>query len=354
MRPLTPLALRQEFRHLAHEYHKIDLGGPPVKTNGWDENFQDAEWPFMGVAYFAYGCAELARADESIRPDALAEARWAVEALQSRRLSGFIEEHYGTAFADTADEQGASVFFHGHFLNAALRYREASGDERFDAVIRRVSGALLRSYASSDDGILSSYPGMYWLSDNFVALSALARYARAFDADVSSATGKVILTTGTHYIDDATGLFATYVEPRRTRIQQGPRGISIMYGIVFLDDFAPEFARAQWVRAKKHLVRSAFGLAAVREFPIDCEGVPDGDSGSVIFGLGLSASGFAIPAAGVMRDAETGWALMRAAVAAGMPVLEGDRLRYTGMPTVGQAVTFFGRVLLVHGGRGAP
>jgi hypothetical protein len=346
--PLTPEGLRQELRHLARELHTIDLAGPPVRTDGWDENFQKAEWPLMAVAYYAYGCAHLAQVDQTIRSEALAEARWAVEALQSRRLSGFMEEHYGTPFADTPDRQGASVFLHGHFLNAALRYRDASGDERFDPTIRRVAEALRRAYASSPDGILSSYPTMFWLSDNFVALSGLARYGSAFDVDVSAAAERALRSVRAHYLEASTGLFATYVKPKLRRADQGPRGISVMYGVVFLKDFAPAFARDQWARARTHLVRGAMGLAAVREFPLGQEGPADGDSGPVAFGLGLSASGFAIPAAAAMGDLELGWSLMRAAAMLGAPVLEEDRLHYTVMPTVGQAVTFFGRVLLIH------
>ena len=75
----------------------------------------------------------------------------------------------------------ASVFVHGLFLNTAVRYREASGDGQFDPVIDRVAAALAGAFEQDEQGILQSYPRMWWLGDNFTAMGALGRYDRVFD-----------------------------------------------------------------------------------------------------------------------------------------------------------------------------
>ena len=104
--------------------------------------------------------------------------------------------------------------------------------------------------------------------------------------------------------------------------------------------------------AKRHFLRSTFGLAAAREFPEGLEGRPDVDSGPVLFGLGPSASGFAIAAAAIMGDAETARQLLKASVLVGMPALRRGELEYTIMPPVGQAVILFGKTLLLDSPNG--
>jgi hypothetical protein len=46
-----------------------------------------------------------------------------------------------------------------------------------------------------------------------------------------------------------------------------------------------------------------------------------------------------------MKDDEVFESLLRASRWAGMPVFEGDQLRYQTMPPVGQAVILFGKTL---------
>ena len=182
----SPEAYRAEFRYLRMVFHKIDLTAPAVQTDGWTYNISEAEWPFMGFCYFGYACVNLAKNDPSIRDEALKEMRWLIEALQTPRMSGFVKPHFGEPFG--ADQIHVAVFVHGHFLNLAMRYREVSGDKRYDALIHRVAGALEKEYTVTDQGILRSYRDMWWLTDNFPALSALSRYDRIFQRDTGIST----------------------------------------------------------------------------------------------------------------------------------------------------------------------
>jgi len=341
--PLSIEGYRAEFRYLRDVFHQIDLDGPPVLTDGWTYNIPEAEWPFMSFCYFAYACCNLAKNDPGIRDEALSEVRYVIEALQTPRLAGFVTAHFGQPFGKK--DFTPSVFVHGHFLNVVLRYREVSGDEKYDELMHQIAKRLIESFSESDQGILRSYQDMWWLTDNFVAMSALARYAEVFSEDISALSAKLVESVKAHYLDDHTGLFATYVQPEGHKIMQGPRGISVMYGLQFLADFDGRFARAQYALAKKHLIKTGLGYGAVREFPEGHRGTGDVDSGPVLLGFGPSASGFAIGAAARMKDREVFESLLRASRWAGMPVFEGDKLRYQTMPPVGQAVILFGKTL---------
>jgi hypothetical protein len=338
-------AYRAEFRYLRRAFHKTDLAGSAVVTDGWTKNIPEAEWPFMGFCYFGYACAALAKNDPSLREEALAEMRWLIDALQTPRMSGFITPHLGEPFSGT--RINASAFVHGHFLNLAVRYREVSGDSRYDELIHRVAAALTDAYSKTDHGILKSYKDMWWTSDNFPALSALSRYDRIFGRTLAEVRDRFLNSLKAHYLDANTGMYCTYIDPISRRQLQGPRGISQMYGLHFLKDFDADFATQQYLLARKHLFRPVLGLLAVREFPEGVKETPDVDSGPVLFGLGPSASGFAIAAAAINGDGAAAWQLAKASAMVGAPIFKNDELRYALMPPVGQAVILFGKTSLV-------
>ncbi len=339
-------AYRAEFLHLHKAFHKIDLTGPAVKTDGWTYNISEAEWPFMGFCYFGYACANFAKYDPVIREEALVEMRWLIEALQTPRMSGFETPHFGEPFGTNGIH--VAVFVHGHFLNLAMRYREVSGDNRYDALIHRVAAALVREYAVSDQGILRSYKDMWWITAQLSGpVRFLSRYDRIFRSDTSAAREKFLHSLKTYYLDKDTGMFCTYVNPVNHTQLQGPRGISMMYGLHFLKDFDDKFAANQYDLAKSFLVQNMLGFSAVREFPKGTSGRADVDSGPLILGTGPSASGFAIAAAAINGDEATAGQLLKASAMAGMPVLREGELEYLSIPVVGQAVILFGMTELL-------
>ncbi len=338
-------AYRAEFKYLRRVFHETDLKGPSVETDGWTYNIAEAEWPLMSFAYFGYACVNLAGADPEFREPALAEARWLIDAMQTPRISGFMTPHFGPPFNPT--NTTPAVFVHGHWLQLATRYRQATGDAHYDTAIHRVAQILAQGFAKSDQALLKSYPTMWWISDNFPAHSALRRYDEIFQRALSKSRLNLIKNLRTNYLDERTGLLATYVDGDKRQITQGPRGISTMYGLHFLSEIDAVFAKQQYALAKKYFIRSTLGVAAVREFPEGASGAQDIDSGPVIFGFGPSASGFAIAAAAIMGDEETTWQLLQAAAIVGLPALQHGEIQYTLMPPVGQAVVLFGKTSLV-------
>jgi hypothetical protein len=303
-------AYRLEVRYLSRKLGEIDLKGPPIITDGWHTNIAEAEWPFLACVYFGHACLNLAEAAPQLRTELLPEVRWVLHALQQPRLSGFVKEHFSEPFpkgthttAALPSVEKSAVFVHGHFLYLGMRYQQISGDQRLAPVIRQVATALARDLNASPHGMLKSYSTMWWLTDNFAA----------------------------------------YVDAEKQQILQGPRGISLMYGLHYLKEFAPEFAAEQYALVRKQFYRSLLGMGAMMEFPAGEGGHADIDSGPVVFGLGPSASGFGIGAAAVMQDWRTVDELLRSLSIIGLPAVEGDGLHYASMPMVGQAVILFGK-----------
>lgn len=339
-------AYRAQYRYLKDVVHGMDLKGPAVVTDGVTTNIAEAEWPFLTVFYYGFACANIAACDALLREDAIAEMRWALTALQTPRLSGFMNTHFGPPFGE--GRLTPSIFVHGHFLKLAVRHREMTGDTRFDPLMQRIAEALGNAYAHEPQGLLRSYknPPMWWLTDNFSALSALVRYDRIFQTHYSAAKDQCVASIKAYYLDPKTKMYCTYADLPSHQQGQGPRGISMMYGLHSLRDFAPDFAKEQYALAKRYLIGSLFGCCAVREFPPGQEGHADIDSGELIMGFGPSASGFAIGAAAAMDDLATGEQLMRSLSLLGLEVRDGSELYYREIPVVGQAIILFGRTEL--------
>jgi len=298
----------------------------------------------MQFCYFGFACVNLGACDNKHREEYLSEGRWLIGALQNPKLTGFISEHFGPPFGENFSKP--SVFVHGLFLNLLMRYREVSGDKSFDVLAHRIASALSQSFARSPQGILPTYPNMWWLTDNLPALSALVRYDRVFGTNLAKVKALFLKSARTYYLD-SNGLLASYIDPVAHRPLQCARGVEISYALHFLNDVDSAFAQQQFAVAKQEFFRNAFGFAALREFPEGAEPEPDVDSGFVLFGLGTAASGFGIAAAAVMGDEAMEEQLLKSSVLLGIPEFKNAELQYRAMPTVGQAVILFGKTELL-------
>lgn len=113
-----------------------------------------------------------------------------------------------------------------------------------------------------------------------------------------------------HRRHKSTGLFATEVMKAK-RYSEQPRGCSSAYMIYYMSFFAPEAAKEQWELYKTHMSRGFIGLTAFREYLPGYKGGWTPDSGPIVFGLGVAASGLTLKAAAAMGDSETYDRLMR-------------------------------------------
>ena len=103
---------------------------------------------------------------------------------------------------------------------------------------------------------------------------------------------------GTH---PETGLFITEVMGTKKYSHQ-PRGCSSAYMIYYMSYFAPEVARAQWKLFSEHLGGSVVGFSGFREYLPDFHGEWTPDSGPIIAGIGVAATGLAFKTAAALKD----------------------------------------------------
>tara|TARA_B100000795_G_scaffold248081_1_gene214733 strand:- start:339 stop:1400 length:1062 start_codon:yes stop_codon:yes gene_type:complete len=106
---------------------------------------------------------------------------------------------------------------------------------------------------------------------------------------------------GTH---KSTGLFITEVQNVK-KFSNQPRGCALSYLIHYMSKFAPEVAKDQWNLYKKHMLTKRLGIKCFREYLPTYKGKWSPDSGPIIAGAGIAATGLGMKAATSVKDEET-------------------------------------------------
>ena len=112
----------------------------------------------------------------------------------------------------------------------------------------------------------------------------------------------------TNMTHSETGLFETEAM-RVKKYSKQPRGCSMAYMIHYTSSFAPDIASEQWNLFKEHMCEKQWGLTSFREYLPTYEGKWTPDTGPIIGGIGVAATGLALKAAKSVGDLEMHQAL---------------------------------------------
>lgn len=287
---------------------------------------------FFSYALYGLAWANWGLAHPQDRPQALAEARWALAALDAPAgravFSPNLDPPYGVFYA------GWRSLLHG----AALQLQPA--DQRDPADIERFQtdcAALAQAFDASPSPFLMAYPGQSWPVDSVVALAALRLHDRLFPPR-HAATISRWLALAQARLDPATGLLPHRARPDDGMMIEDAHATSQSLIAVFLPQIAPAWGAEQYAAFRRQFVTVLLGLPGVLEYSAGAAGVGDVDSGPLIFGVSLSASVVTAAAAQANGDRALADALLDVGEALGMPVHVGGVKRYAlGVLPIGDA-----------------
>jgi hypothetical protein len=225
--------------------------------------------------------------------------------------------------------RGGIMWFGGRNLLRA-RLLELANDPRPEEVARfhADSATLARLFAAAPVGLLDSFPGKTWPVDNLFAYRSLQLHDRLYGTRYSAGFAKLRAALERSE-DPATHLAPSFLA-LDGRAKDVPRGCALSWSLAVLHDLDPDYADRQWAAYRKRFFRCAFGLCLVREYPPGRDRAMDADSGPMVAGLGMAASGFALAAARAQGDAEAADALQRTGELLGFPSLSWWGKRYLG------------------------
>lgn len=248
----------------------------------------DSEFTFSTYMMGAIGFGQLAL-DGRDREANIEHMEKAIEGAMKER--GF----------DTGPYEGESAFAtdQGHiallgYLGFALAlHRQLVPNGRFAKEEQQFIGAIERRYARP--ALAETYPGQIFAVDNSPAIAALAVHARALNTAPSPALVRAV--SG----------FRTAIDPKTGLLLQsnhdGARGSGTALAAYFMA-YADRTTSADLLRSMRtELFRTVLGFGGLFEHPSGSSRA-DIDSGPVILGFGVSATGFALGASRANQDEE--------------------------------------------------
>jgi hypothetical protein len=185
-------------------------------------------------------------------------------------------------------------------------YQRILGDDYLD-LNRKISEHLLANSMKYSNYHASLLPNskMKWSADQAAIIYSLWLFDMNNQTSLHNELAKKWLeymkTSGTH---KSTGLFITEVQNVK-KFSNQPRGCAISYLIHYMSKFEPVVAKEQWVLYKQHMLIKRLGINCFREFLPSYKGKWSPDSGPIIAGVGVAASGLGMNAATSVKDEET-------------------------------------------------
>ena len=217
------------------------------------------------------------------------------------------------ASLDQTEKLGNYGYYLEH-LNLILNCHQTINGDGYLALNKRIT-LHLKTQTMKQKNLhapLLPHVRMRWAADQALIINSI----RGFDKNNGTTHHNDLAEAwvSTMYKDycHSTGLFQTEVMNCKSYSKE-PRGCALAYLIYYMHDFAPDVAESQWDLFKKHMKVTKLGLSGFREYLPDYQGRWTPDSGPIVAGLGVAASGLALKTAARLNDRSTYESLARVA-----------------------------------------
>ncbi len=301
----------------------------------------DAEWAFGTYFAAGMGYGQVALEHPALRGDCLRRMDFAIEQLLTEDVRAFDRQSWDEDPLLTLDGHNGHAAYLG-YLNLLLSLRRFVHPDGPHAELNdRITAALARRVARSSTLLLETYPREAYPVDNCAVIGSIGLYDRATGADHSELLRRWIERCKANYVHPETGLLYQAVGHRNGDPQDAPRGSGTCLGLYFLSFSHPGLSAELYRAVKAELTSRVLGFGGVREYPRSWpDGRGDVDSGPIVWGFGMSATGFALGGARVHDDRTHFADLYATAHLVGAPVARGGEFTFlTGGP-LGDALMF--------------
>lgn len=284
---------------------------------------------YFSHVLYGLSWAQVGIRGEPYRDDALREARWALERLDTptgrAAFSPLLDPPYGVFYV------GWTNVLRGSLLR--LDPDDALLRQQFEAD----TGALAAAFSAASTPFLTAYPGQAWPVDSVVAMAALALHDQLYPLRYQDVIARW-LDGARQRLDPLTGLLPHRVDPFTGTGLETARGSSQSVILRFLHEIDPAWAAEQYRAFRRQFIGFLGTVPGIREYPPGINGEGDVDSGPLIGGLSASATVVTMGAAYTHNDRKLGDAFLHIGESAGLPLTWGGVKRYAfGLLPVGDA-----------------
>ena len=306
------------------------LGAPTVFHTG-SARF-DGEWALVTEQMAVLGLGQVILVHPELRERYLPALEATAERLLDPATTAFGAAAWGAAGLDDLDSDRGHAYL--GYLDLALgMVRLLVPDAPFAAVHDHLTTSLARRLAAAPHALLETYPGEAYPADVAAVAGAVALHDRAVGSDHRALLRGFAATFRARWIDPASGLLHQSGDAFRGVPSGPPRASGTAVAAYFLSFADPVLARELFAAIARSQRASFLGFGGIREYAPGHVGPGDIDSGPVLFGVSVSAPGFALAGARATGDRELFTALYRTTELFGVPVDRGEGRRFaTGGP----------------------
>ena len=265
----------------------------------------DGEWLFATRMMAVLGYGQTAIEHPELQPEHARLIDDAIDALLSKDGRRFDREAWGSDPLDDLGTRRSHVAYLGYLALALGMARTVNPQTRHAALEARVVDHLARRLDASEIGLLETYPGEVYPIDNTSFLGALGLHDRATGEDHSGLIERSCARLLGRYRDPHSGLLYQAVDVDDGAPIDAPRGSGTALGAYFLSFADPALSRSLYESMRESLLSVTLGFGTTREYPRGRAGLGDVDSGPVLFGQGVSATGFTLALARIHGDRDT-------------------------------------------------
>jgi len=298
------------------------------------------EWALVTHQMTALGLSQLCLAHPELR------ARYAPLATQAA-LKTLLPEmrDFGTRAWHGEDAIKSVSGSHGHayLAYAALAVGMARlVDPSFPAQQKAYHDSLIAAFErrllASDTGLIETYPGEAYPTDVAAVAAAIAVHGRATGTDHSRVLAHWVARVRNRQIDPKSGFVFQRMSANSGRPHDAPRGSGTALAAYFAG-FVDRALAEQLAQALFAHERTFFGFGAIGEYADGYAGSGDVDSGPVLFGVSVAATGFALaPARAFGRDSFE--RLYRTTALFGLPTAFENGFWFSSGGPIGNALLF--------------
>lgn len=302
----------------------------------------NGEWLFgtYVMAGMGFGQTALEHPEWKARHAALMER--CIDVLLDDRVSAFdTGMWYGQKALDHLDGTSMTHAAYLGNLNVLLGlHRVVAPHSKHAALNDRVTSALIQGVSANPLGLLPSYPEEYYPMDNCAVAGSIGMHSRATGTDRSDFLRRWGENFRNRYVERKTGLLIQAVDRNSGAGIDHPRGSGTALGAYWLSFADPKLSAELFDAIRRELADPLLGFGGIKEYPKGITGSGDVDSGPVVFGYGVSPTGFTISLSRIHGDRDLYRRLYASAQLLGAPIHRGGRKHYVMGGSLGDAILF--------------
>lgn len=256
----------------------------------------DHEWTFGASMMAAMGLGQAAVLVPRERARFVRSMERALDAMLSDAGRAYDRDAWGEDPLDALAHDRGHMAYLGYGGLALSLHRLLAPRSRLASLHDRFVAAIARRLAMGT--IPETYPGERYPPDLAMAYGALCLSARG-----GHTAPPDLAAFARHGVDPRTSLLYQSLDAEG-RVVDGTRGSGTAFAAYALSFCGGDLARGLDAALERHLLTGIGGFGAVREYPRGHAGKGDIDSGPVVLGTSVSATGFSLAGARVFRRRE--------------------------------------------------